>query len=141
MQVYDLARTAEQYDLVLFMGVLYHLRHPLLALDLVARRARRLVVLQTLTMPDADAPEPWRDLPFDRRELLAQPGWPKAAFVEHALANDATNWWVTNAAGIEAMARSSGLEVLQHAGDDILLCAPHGLPPDVATELDAVFGR
>ena len=139
MQVYDLARTTEQYDLVLFMGVLYHLRHPLLALDLVARRTRKLLVLQTLTMPDAEAPEQWRDLPFDRRELLAQPGWPKAAFVEHALANDSTNWWVTNASGIEAMARSAGLEVLARGGDDILLCAPRGLPADVATELDAVF--
>jgi hypothetical protein len=34
------------------MGVLYHLRHPLLALDLVAARARRLVVIQTLTTPE-----------------------------------------------------------------------------------------
>jgi tRNA (mo5U34)-methyltransferase len=139
MQVYDLARTTEQYDLVLFMGVLYHLRHPLLALDLVARRTRTLLVLQTLTMPDADAPEPYHDLPFDRRELLAEPGWPKASFVEHSLANDATNWWVANAAGVEAMARSSGLELLRRAGEDILLCAPHGLPPNVAAELEAVF--
>ncbi len=49
--MYDLARTRERWDLVLFMGVLYHLRYPLLALDLVARTARRLLVLQTLTMP------------------------------------------------------------------------------------------
>src|SRR3954464_7872051 len=31
MSVYDLAGLGERFDLVLFMGVLYHLRHPLLA--------------------------------------------------------------------------------------------------------------
>ena len=52
LQVYELARRTEQFDLVLFLGVLYHLRHPLLALDLLAEKARRLLALQTLTKPD-----------------------------------------------------------------------------------------
>jgi tRNA (mo5U34)-methyltransferase len=138
-QVYDLARTDESWDLVLFMGVLYHLRHPLLALDLIARRTRKLLVLQTLTMPDAPAPEHVDDVPFDGRDLLAAPGWPKAAFVEHRLANDPTNWWVANAAGVEAMARSAGLELVDRAGDT-LLCRPCGLPDAVSAELDSVFG-
>jgi tRNA (mo5U34)-methyltransferase len=30
----------EKFDLVIFMGVLYHLRHPLLALDLVREHCR-----------------------------------------------------------------------------------------------------
>src|SRR3712207_2373115 len=50
MQVYDLAHQAEAYDLVFFMGVFYHLRYPLLGLDLVAEKVRRLMVFQTLTM-------------------------------------------------------------------------------------------
>ncbi len=137
--VYDLARADERWDLVLFMGVLYHLRHPLLALDLVARRTRKLLVLQTLTMPDGPAPEQREDVPFDRRELLSAPGWPKAAFVEHRLANDPTNWWVANAAAVEAMARSAGLELVDRSGDT-LLCRPYGLPAPVAAELDSVFG-
>jgi len=140
MQVYDLARSETTYDLVLFMGVLYHLRHPLLALDLGARRTRRVLVLQTLTMPDEPAPKAWLDLPFDRREVLRSPGWPAMAFVEHELAGDATNWWVPNESGVEAMARTAGLEVVAHPGKEIFLCEPRGLPPEVATELDAVFG-
>ena len=141
MQVYDLARTDERYDLVLFMGVLYHLRHPLLALDLVARCARRLVVLQTLTMPDAPAPEPWVDLQFDRRDVLRLPGWPAAAFVEHKLAGDATNWWVPNESAVEAMARSAGLEVVARPADEIFVCEPRGLPAEVAAELEDVAGH
>src|SRR5437588_7376526 len=34
LSVYDVAQLRERFDVVLFMGVLYHLRHPLLALDL-----------------------------------------------------------------------------------------------------------
>src|SRR4051795_10895871 len=35
LDVYDVAALGEKFDLVVFMGVLYHLRHPLLALDLI----------------------------------------------------------------------------------------------------------
>ena len=35
MSVYDVGSFGEKFDLVIFMGVLYHLRHPLLALDLL----------------------------------------------------------------------------------------------------------
>lgn len=33
LSVYDVARLGERFDVVLFLGVFYHLRHPLLALD------------------------------------------------------------------------------------------------------------
>src|SRR5918997_266667 len=67
LQVYDLARRKERFDLVLFLGVLYHLRHPLLALDLLADKAERLLVLQTLTMPGEERLRPPGDLGFDER--------------------------------------------------------------------------
>src|SRR4051794_1068356 len=35
LSVYDVAQLGETFDFVIFMGVLYHLRHPLLALDLL----------------------------------------------------------------------------------------------------------
>src|SRR5690348_2510957 len=35
LSVYDVGTVGETFDLVIFMGVLYHLRHPLLALDLI----------------------------------------------------------------------------------------------------------
>jgi tRNA (mo5U34)-methyltransferase len=124
MQVYDLAGQDERYDLVLFMGVLYHLRHPLLALDIVAERVRRLLVLQTLTMPDDEVVEPPVSVPFKRRELLTEPGWPKMAFVEHELADDPTNWWVPNHAAVLAMTRSAGLEVVERPGHEIYVCRP-----------------
>jgi len=140
-QVYDLARSDERYDLVLFMGVLYHLRHPLLALDLVATRTRRLLVLQTLTMPGDDALEPPEDLPIDDRERLLDSGWPAMAFIERRLAGDATNWWAPNRACVEAMVRSAGLTLVARPGHEILICQPTGVSADVAGELEGAFGQ
>jgi tRNA (mo5U34)-methyltransferase len=110
MQVYDLRTLDERFDLVWFMGVLYHLRYPLLALDLVAEKVDRLMMFQTLTMPGDDVELPPADLSIGEREAMQQPGWPKMAFIEHRLAGDPTNWWAPNHACVEAMLRSAGLE-------------------------------
>lgn len=120
--VYELARSAEVYDLVLFMGVFYHLRHPLLALDILAAKTRQLMVFQSLTMPgDAVFGTP-PDLEFDHREVMLCDGWPKMAFIEKSLAGDPTNWWAPNHACVEAMLRSSGMEVISRPGLEVYLC-------------------
>ncbi len=124
MGVYEIARTSEPFDLVWFMGVFYHLRHPLLALDLLARRTRRLMVFQTLTMPGASVYENTKDHPIENRAPLQDPGWPTMAFIEHRFSGDPTNWWVPNHAGVEAMLRSSGLRVTQRPAEEIYLCVP-----------------
>lgn len=124
-QVYDLAHSAEQFDVVLFMGVFYHLRYPLLGLDIVARRVRGTLVFQTLTMPGTDvfdATDVDRDI--SDREAFETPGWPKMAFIEHSFSGDPTNWWVPNHAGVEAMLRSAGLRITSHPGHEIYLCEP-----------------
>jgi tRNA (mo5U34)-methyltransferase len=128
MQVYDLARVEERWDLILFMGVFYHLRYPLLALDLVVRRLKRLMVFQTLTMPGEEVVEPAPDSPIHERDAMLEPGWPKMAFIEHRLAGDPTNWWAPNHAGVEAMLRSAGVEILARPGHEIYLCRPAALP-------------
>ncbi len=124
MQVYELARMRDEFDLVLFMGVFYHLRYPLLALDLVAEKVRRLMVFQSLTMPGTSVYEDTADQDINDRRAMLDPGWPKMAFIEHRLANDATNWWAPNHAGIEAMLRSSGMQVIGRPAHEIYLCQP-----------------
>src|SRR6185312_12778822 len=49
--VYELVSARERFDLVCFLGVLYHLRHPLLALDVVRGVTGGRMILQTLTTP------------------------------------------------------------------------------------------
>ena len=122
--VFDVARSDECFDLVWFMGVFYHLRYPMLALDLLAERTGRLMMFQTLTMPGDDVYEDTSDCPIDDRTRLLDPAWPKMAFLAHRRADDPTNWWAANHAGVEAMLRSSGLEVVGRPGHEIYLCAP-----------------
>ncbi|HYO96087.1 MAG TPA: TIGR04290 family methyltransferase [Polyangiaceae bacterium] len=123
-QVYDLSRTNRRWDIVLFLGVLYHLRYPLLGLDIVSRCARKTLVLQSLTAPDADPKDFARDYPLDERQPLTEPGWPRLSFIEHAIAGDRTNWWAPNAACLEAMLRSTGMRVLQRPQDEFYICEP-----------------
>jgi tRNA (mo5U34)-methyltransferase len=124
MTVYDLAREREQFDLILFLGVLYHLRHPLLAIDAVAERLRGTMVFQTLTMPGAPPREVPGDVSIDEREALTEPGWPRAAFIERRLAGDPTNWWAPDDACVQAMLRSAGLQVTAAPGHEIYVCEP-----------------
>jgi tRNA (mo5U34)-methyltransferase len=126
LSVYDLRELDERFDLVLFLGVLYHLRYPMLGLDLVADRARDLLVVQTLTLPGDDVVDPPRDLPLDHRDALLRPGWPTMAFVEHRIAGDPTNWWVPNRACVEAMLRAAGFDVVERPGHELFVCRPGG---------------
>jgi tRNA (mo5U34)-methyltransferase len=145
MTVYALADLQEQFDVVLFLGVLYHLRHPLLALDIVAERIAGRLVLQTLTMPGAAPIEPPEDLPLGERRALSGPGWPRAAFIERHLAGDPTNWWAPDDACAQAMLRSAGMRVTATPAHEIYVCEPrpeHDRARSLrVAELDAVLNR
>jgi tRNA (mo5U34)-methyltransferase len=132
MQVYDLAREPGSFDLVLFMGVFYHLRYPLLALDIVAQKTGKLMIFQTITLPGREVAGQ-SDFRLNERETLLEPGWPKLAFIEERFAGDPTNWWIANHAGIEAMLRSAGLKITGYPGDEIYRCEPDHDSPSCMT--------
>jgi tRNA (mo5U34)-methyltransferase len=118
----------------------------MLGLDLVAQRVSRLLVFQTLTMPGDEVYTETYDRSIHDREMMREPGWPKMAFLEHHFAGDPTNWWVPNHAGVEAMLRAAGLQIVGHPGHEIYLCAPDlGRPSAVSTwnaaELLSATGR
>jgi tRNA (mo5U34)-methyltransferase len=138
--VYELAGSGERYDLVLFLGVLYHLRYPLLALDLLTEIVERLLVLQTLTIPDEEDAWTLPDLAFEDRARLLEPGQPKAAFVEHSLAGDPTNWWLPTPTAVEAMVRSAGFAVASRPAHEFWLCRPERRNPHLR-ESAAATGR
>jgi tRNA (mo5U34)-methyltransferase len=123
LSVYDIAQLGERFDLVLFMGVLYHLRHPLLALDLLYEHAvADLLVVQSL-LRGSPAAEPLADdYPFDETAVFDRPDFPRLHFVEHCYAGDPTNWWIPNRAGVEAMLRSAGFAIVDRPEGDVFLC-------------------
>ncbi|HUP27857.1 MAG TPA: TIGR04290 family methyltransferase [Chloroflexia bacterium] len=133
MQIYDLAHVEETYDLVLFMGVFYHLRYPMLGLDIVSQKVGRIMVFQTLTMPGMEVYEKTSGLGIADRDMMLEAGWPKMAFIEGELAGDFSNWWAPNHAAVEAMLRSAGMKLTQALGDEIYLCEPDKENPSSST--------
>jgi tRNA (mo5U34)-methyltransferase len=123
MSVYEIARLGRRFDLVLFMGVLYHLRHPLLALDLIrAHVAGDMLVCQSLQRGCPTAAEIAEDYPFEETEIFLEPGAPHMQFIEHRFARDPTNWWIPNAPCTEAMLRSAGFRIECRKGTDVYIC-------------------
>ncbi|MBV0891478.1 TIGR04290 family methyltransferase [Paracoccus sp. Z118] len=129
LSIYDVGALGERFDLVIFMGVLYHLRHPLLALDLIREHvAGDLMLFQTLTRGPDEVAEAAADYDFSDDQQFQNPAWPRMAFVEHEWAHDWTNWWVPNRAGVEAMLRASGFAVEAGPADEVYLCRTADVP-------------
>ncbi|MFC5037509.1 TIGR04290 family methyltransferase [Tianweitania sediminis] len=123
LSVFDVGAINEKFDLVLFMGVFYHLRHPLLALDLIREHvARDMLVFQTMQRGSMDVSRVASDYPFEEEAIFDEPGYPKMHFIEHRYANDPTNWWAPNRAGTEAMLRSAGFRVEEHPEIEVFIC-------------------
>jgi tRNA (mo5U34)-methyltransferase len=123
LSVYDIGTLGERFDIVLFMGVIYHLRHPLLALDLIHEHVtRELLIFQAMQRGSPELEHLKRDYHFWETELFDRPGFPKLHFIEHRYADDPTNWWIPNRACVEAMLRSSGFEITAHPEDETYIC-------------------
>jgi tRNA (mo5U34)-methyltransferase len=124
LDVYDVDRLGRRFDYVLFMGVFYHLRHPLLALEKVAKLPRERLVFQSMLRGAEGAFPVRRDYPITETAVFEEPTFPAMYFVEHEYAGDWTNWWVPNQAGMEAMLRSCGLRIDAHPSREVYYCSP-----------------
>lgn len=124
--VYEVEHIAGQFDYVFFMGVFYHLRYPLFALDQVVKKIvpQGRLVFQSM-LRGSDEVKQWQDnyLFWDTR-MFGDPAFPAMYFIEHSYANDQTNWWIPNRASAEAVLRSSGLEIVDHPEAETWICAP-----------------
>jgi len=133
MQVYDLAKMKRSFDIIIFMGVFYHLRYPMLALDIVAQKVKKMMIFQTLTMPGEEVFQTKPDMMLNERKNMLKKGWPVMAFIERRLAKDPTNWWAPNHACIEAMLRTSGLKVTARPGHEMYVAKPDDALTAVST--------
>jgi tRNA (mo5U34)-methyltransferase len=101
------------FDLVLFLGVLYHLRHPLLALEKIFSVTGERLILETHV-----------DLIGLRRPALAfYPG--------SELNRDPTNWCGPNPPAVEALLRSAGFRRVE------VVASYHSFPWRLAVALSA----
>ena len=134
MSVYDVDKLGETFDLVIFMGVFYHLRHPLLALDLLYQHVvGDQMLFQCLQRGDERIPDLRENYDFSEWAIFDRPDYPKLFFVEERYASDPTNWFIPNKAAMEAMLRSSGFTIESNPEREVYLC--RGGLRDYAVEL------
>jgi tRNA (mo5U34)-methyltransferase len=134
LSVYEVAKIGETFDLVIFMGVLYHLRHPLLALDMIYEHVARDLLLFQSMQRGSDRPGNFkRDYDFWATDQFESDDFPKLHFIEHRYADDPTNWWIPNRGCAEAMLRSAGFVIAAHPEPEVYLCSRGKRPqPDDA---------
>jgi tRNA (mo5U34)-methyltransferase len=102
IDVYDLSPSdLGVFDIVLFLGVLYHLKHPLLALERVCAMSTDLVCVESLVMNDGFNPE----------------AIPVMEFYETTeLGGQFDNWLAPNVACLMAFCRTAGFARAQFEG-------------------------
>jgi len=93
------------FDIVLFLGVVYHLKHPLLGLEKVCTLTRELAIVESHVNEDPDA----------------VPGYPRLEFYEHdELGDRLDNWFGPSVECLLALCRTAGFArvELRDASDD-----------------------
>jgi tRNA (mo5U34)-methyltransferase len=138
LSVYDVDQFPGQFDYVLFLGVFYHLRYPLFALDKVVKKLRPggRLVFQSMIRGSENGCTWDQNYHFWNKEIFEHPDFPRMFFVENSYAEDPTNWWIPNRSAAEAMLRSSGLELLSHPEPETWICAPRQVTRDGQYILD-----
>jgi tRNA (mo5U34)-methyltransferase len=108
------------FDLVLFLGVIYHLRHPLLALDRIhdVCAPDATLVLETHMIDEGfvDTAGNWHRLVDFHPDLLSLPV--VQYYPDDMLGKDPTSQWAPNRVALEGWLRGAGFEPLrtwQHA--------------------------
>lgn len=92
MEILDISPEIGEFDLVLFLGVLYHMRHPLLSLEKVSSVTKDMLILET----EIDT------IGGKRPAMMFYP--------ENELNNDPTNWWVPNPQAVKDMLKDVGFK-------------------------------
>lgn len=107
-------QTIGTFDVVLFLGVLYHTQNPLVVLQKVASLTRETVVIEPEAM----------EVPGAGDMLLCE------LFPSNELNGDYSNWWAPNMRALQGLVRAAGLkrvEVIQ--GPPSMTGVQPGSPP------------
>ena len=124
LDVYDVGALGEKFDFVIFMGVLYHLRHPLLALDLIREHvAGDMLLFQSMQRGSEERAQLEADYDFAETEhFFESRAIPSCTSSSANIRGDWTNWWVPNRACTEAMLRSRRLPIDRRIEEEVYLC-------------------
>jgi len=117
------------FDIVLCLGVLYHLRHPLLALDNIARICRERLFAQMVIRGSVDEFVPAANYALTENDVYNDSAFPRMFFIEQSVNDDTTNWWFATRSCLTAMLRSAGFtDITSTAVQDTVVCRPTSPP-------------
>jgi tRNA (mo5U34)-methyltransferase len=119
--VYDLDELLdEQFDLVLCCGLLYHLRDPILALQVCRRLARRQIIVESLCRPAKLT----RRLPVRLERMLLARFLPSPGVEYWGNRDDGANWWRFSVEALEQMLEDADFHEValeEHVGQRCVL--------------------
>lgn len=130
MSVYDIDSSLGSFDVTLFLGVLYHLKNPLIALDKLASVTNDTIIVDSAIRNSAEDMENRKKgiqgAPV--MEFIEPPYNPRITdramldeFTEEPFYEGALNWWAPNTECICAMLRSCGFKTTKVTQERIVL--------------------
>jgi tRNA (mo5U34)-methyltransferase len=120
---YDVASLDSKFDIVVFVGVLYHLKHPLYALEQIASICSETMYFQSVVRGPGGDIETRDDYPGNEAEVFDHPAWPKLYFIEKKFNGDESNWWFATRSCLKAMLRTAGFRTVEDTSNvEIFVC-------------------
>ena len=128
MDAHDVGQIHEQFDLVMFAGILYHLKNPLLVLEEAGRRCRDAIVVETEVIPEDPRNRVVARI-GPRGKAALQPttkGFMKF-YERDELNEDGSNWWAPDTECLLGMLRVASFKYfsrpIYHQPGRVLLIA------------------
>ena len=106
VNVYELSpRTVGRFDITLALGLLYHLKHPILALENLYQVTKELLVIETAIMPPRQTPKSFA-YSFGAAKTMLHP----LAYVENPAnaKEQICNWFLPGVEALTALLRNTG---------------------------------
>lgn len=111
MDAHQIDRLQDTFDIVIFTGILYHLKNPLYVLEEVGRVCRDAIVVETEIMAESPGNVVYvRQGPYGHTPIIAcRKGIMK--FIEgDELNSDGSNWWIPDTECVLGMLRTAGFK-------------------------------
>jgi len=118
--------TEERFDYVIYMGLFYHLKYPILVLDRLAEMTKSKLFFQTIFVPP-NIPDFIPKENYTKEEqntLINSLDFPRMMFLEKKFNNNLSTWWVSNQAVVISFLRSARLKIIAKLEKGIYVCEP-----------------
>ena len=107
INVYDLtSHRVGEFDVVLALGLLYHLKHLVLAIENLYEVTGDLLIIETAIMPPARTPDPFEHMLGRLHPLVYIDNPPQAK-------EQVFNWFLPSVSALEALLRNTGFSDVQ----------------------------